>query len=134
MNCRINRFIVKVSCLINDVLLYFPDPFTSSLSLDPKDIYIIEHKNVRKIFNRLLIILEQTLKENLNVLQLKVILKKWKSFDVLNSYYIKKFNTKQHTFSLDEEMSAFVSLTNIMSDYRYFLQRIQTNIDHKLKY
>jgi len=70
----------------------------------------------------------------LNVLELKVILKKWQSLNIINFYYIKKFNTKQYLFSLDEEMNAFICLKNIITDYLYFVNHIQTKIQHKLKY
>lgn len=129
-----NRLIVNVSCLVNDVLLYFPDPFVSTLHLDTKDIFVIEHKQTRKKFDKLIIKLEHLLKKNLNVLELKIILKKWQSLNIINFYYIKKFNTKQYLFSLDEEMNAFICLKNIIIDYLYFLQLIQTKIQHKLKY
>ena len=91
-----NRLIVNVSCLINDVSLYFPDPFVSTLHLDTKDIFVIEHKQTRKKFDKLIIKLEHLLKKNLNVLELKIILKKWQSLNIINFYYIKKFNTKQY--------------------------------------
>ena len=129
-----NRLIVNVSCLINDVSLYFPDPFVSTLHLDTKDIFVIEHKQTRKKFDKLIIKLEHLLKKNLNVLELKVILKKWQSLNIINFYYIKKFNTKQHIFSLNEEMDAFICLKNIIEDYLYFVNHIQTKIQHKLKY
>ena len=129
-----NRLIVNVSCLINDVLLYFPDPFVSTLHLDTKDIFVIEHKQTRKKFDKLIIKLEHLLTKNLNVLELKVILKKWQSLNIINFYYIKKFNTKQYLFSLDEEMDAFICLKNIITDYLYFVNHIQTKIQHKLKY
>lgn len=129
-----NRLIVNVSCLVNDVLLYFPDPFVSTLHLDSKDIFVIEHKQTRKKFDKLIIKLEHLLKKNLNVLELKVILKKWQSLNIINFYYIKKFNTKQYLFSLDEEMNAFICLKNIIIDYLYFVNHIQTKIQHKLKY
>ena len=129
-----NRLIVNVSCLINDVLLYFPDPFVSTLHLDTKDIFVIEHKQTRKKFDKLIIKLEHLLKKKLNVLELKVILKKWQSLNIINFYYIKKFNEKQHRFSLNEEMDAFICLKNIIEDYLYFVNHIQTKIQHKLKY
>jgi hypothetical protein len=129
-----NRLIVNVSCLINDVSLYFPDPFVSTLHLDTKDIFVIEHKQTRKKFDKLIIKLEHLLKKNLNVLELKVILKKWQSLNIINFYYIKKFNEKQHRFSLNEEMDAFICLKNIIEDYLYFVNHIQTKIQHKLKY
>ena len=128
-----NRLIINVSCLINDVSLYFPDPFVNNLPLDSKDIFVIEHKQIRKKFDKLLIKLENLLKMNLNVLELKVILKKWKILNIINFYYIKKFDEKQHMFSLDEEMNAFICLKNIIADYSYFLQDIQTKIKDKLK-
>jgi hypothetical protein len=129
-----NRLIINVSCLINDVVLYFPDPFVKNLPLDSKDIFIIEHKHTRKKFDKLIIKLEHLLKNNLNVLELKVILKKWQTLNIINFYYIKKFNEKQKKFLLDEEMNAFICLQNIIEDHLYFLQRIQTKIKDKLKY
>jgi hypothetical protein len=128
------RSIINVSCLINDVSLYFPDPFVNTLSLESKSIFIIEHKQTRKKFDKLLVKLESLLKKNLNVLELKVILKKWKTLNIINFYYIKKFNEKQHSFSLNEEMNAYLCLKNIIADYSYYLQRIQTKIQDKLNY
>ena len=129
-----NRLLVIISCLIYDVLLYFPDPYNNDLSLDYKEIFIIEHKEVRKKFNHLLIKIEHLLKTNLNMLELKVIMKKWSELNILNSYYIKKFNQKQKRISSDDEISAFICLEHIISDYTYVLQKINTIMANKMKY
>lgn len=120
-----NKAITLFNSEFNQLISFFPDPFLQELHQDAKTVFIIEHKKVRKIMDKVLIKLQKLLALNLKNNQLKSILKSWQELQILKTFYIKRFNTSDLLHSSYEDMNAYITLKQIILEYEFFLKVIK---------
>ena len=98
-----NKLLNNFKTEFEKLLSFFPDPFVQETHQNTKIVFIIEHEKARKKMDNVLIKLQKLLTTKLNTNQYKSILKQWKELQILKTFYIKRFDTKDvYHSSIDE--------------------------------
>ena len=124
----INNALTSFHSEFNKLSSFFPDPFVHELHQDAKIVFVIEHKKVRKIMDKVLIKLQKLLTLNLKDADLKNIIKAWKELQILKTFYIKRFNTSDLLHTSYDEMNAYIVLNQIIVEYEFFLKVIKSRL------